>query len=81
MTSNEGHEERITSTFASHWQTQLRMQTSLLDTTLRAMRELAQKHHEVSGDYDKALASWEAAKRDVNHFIGVWNSKSHKLTD
>jgi hypothetical protein len=81
MTSNEGHEERITSTFASNWQTQLNMQTSLLDTTLRAMRELAQTHHEVSEDYGKALASWEAAKRDINHLIGVWNSKLHELND
>jgi hypothetical protein len=53
----------------------------LVDNMLRDMRELAEKHHEVSEDYARAIASWETARQDINHVVGLWNAKSRKWMD
>lgn len=78
---DEGHEEEereIMSPSGSSWQRQLDLTLSLLDFKLRDLKELADKHHEVSEDYDTAMGSWQIAKRDIGHFMGVWTAKSRK---
>ena len=52
------------------WQTQLDHVMGLVDSMLIDMRELAEKHYEVSEDYDRAIDSWEKAKLDISHFSG-----------
>ena len=63
------------------WQTQLHYALMLIDEMLRDKRELAEKHHEVSADYDRAVASWETARQDIGHFAGLWTAKSRKWMD
>jgi len=60
------------------WQTQLHYTVMLLDEMLRDKKELAEKHFEVSDDYDRAIASWETARQDIGHFAGLWTAKTRK---
>lgn len=53
----------------------------LVDSILIDMRELAEKHYEVSEDYDRAIDSWEKAKLDISHFSGLWTGKTRKWSD
>jgi hypothetical protein len=48
---------------------------------LRDMKELADKHYEVSEDYDRAIYSWEKARQDIGHFAGLWTAKTRKWMD
>lgn len=63
------------------WQTQLDHAMGLVDSMLIEMKELADKHHEVSEDYDRAIESWEKAKLDISHFSGKWTGKTRKWLD
>jgi len=42
----------------------------LVDSMLRDMRELAEKHHEVTEDYDRAIASWDRPDRILITLLG-----------
>ena len=63
------------------WQTQLDHVMGLVDSMLIDMRELAEKHYEVSEDYDRAIDSWEKTKLDISHFSGLWTGKTRKWSD
>jgi hypothetical protein len=63
------------------WQTQLDHALGLVDSMLKDLKELAEKHHEVSEDYNKAVESWERAKQDISHFSGLWTGKTRKWLD
>lgn len=52
------------------WQTQLDHAPGLVDSMLKDSKELAEKHHEVKEDYDKAVQSWERANRISVIFLG-----------
>ena len=52
----------------------------MLNSMLNEMKELAERHHEASEDYDKAIASWDAARQDIYHFSGLWTKKTREWT-